>query len=922
MLLSESRPNIFNSFKADSPDDEFGKQKQNVISRLSLQKPPSRIIMLEDENDDDDERLARRRSRLLEPHPASFSSPGASSTAARRRADAAAPRGIPQAQIGEHYGNCIRLAAENKITAKNAFNLHLIDYMSEMIKKEDFASFQIASSSLDAGAKIYAGRVDAVHQETYQVLTGLGHSGNPQNEENEGNADNVDDDGDNNNKIPTHSKPEQKKKTAAHRDIIHKQLNKIRTKTLADKIDLDPLFQHQTAAYDEGGTAELRLNQLSTANASCELILDSSTPVMLRSLTTIQPTTLINITNINEFLSLILARSLNQLSICSTLQNFRFTDWDVNMNNCDLSNQMNWDTNSQSVNLLSQDNANDDDDEDNGINRFPVQDDSFCNNSIHEDINVAPVFETGKQIEVNGSSAEAAINDIGSHGLLPNIAVTENTTTATTTTADGEVFVSCLKSMLDKQYEHFGKLNDHLLGMWAGPEHWHKKAKRPKLDGAVKLNEVPDNPEGKLEHRQDENDMENVVKGKSNRNATKSKKDKVQRISYAEATKPSENRTRSGSLNRRDWPKDVLSSGVENSATSNPTVFKESYKQKANSQMNVLPSQWSRQTLYQLVNRDVTVRPNILSGRRNLTSRNNITGENTDMIGINELCAVLTDDINERPLTVNNEYEDIDGGMDQLGNHQDDDDDDDVIIPFECAFTQNAGYSDGEFGDIELISQPNKVARIEIGYARTAKMINVQRLKCAMWGFLEHTVPHVSVNIPSESPLSVASTTSAPDANILTDDPTSVNLNKNQQHQMNENIIRMDSEKMVDLPKVPGARSFSELIDSLSGRISWQMAKELSISIALNCLLHLSNEKQLYLENVNSFSDIFISQGLPSFELKLLETYTNTCDSDDRQLHWDITSGGNIPKPSNNQKRNKVHRMRPSTLDSWIIEND
>ncbi|KAH8859821.1 Condensin complex subunit 2 [Schistosoma japonicum] len=823
MLLSESRPNIFNSFKADSPDDEFGKQKQNVISRLSLQKPPSRIIMLEDENDDDDERLARRRSRLLEPHPASFSSPGASSTAARRRADAAAPRGIPQAQIGEHYGNCIRLAAENKITAKNAFNLHLIDYMSEMIKKEDFASFQIASSSLDAGAKIYAGRVDA----------------------------------------------------------------------------LDPLFQHQTAAYDEGGTAELRLNQLSTANASCELILDSSTPVMLRSLTTIQPTTLINITNINEFLSLILARSLNQLSICSTLQNFRFTDWDVNMNNCDLSNQMNWDTNSQSVNLLSQDNANDDDDEDNGINRFPVQDDSFCNNSIHEDINVAPVFETGKQIEVNGSSAEAAINDIGSHGLLPNIAVTENTTTATTTTADGEVFVSCLKSMLDKQYEHFGKLNDHLLGMWAGPEHWHKKAKRPKLDGAVKLNEVPDNPEGKLEHRQDENDMENVVKGKSNRNATKS-----------------------GSLNRRDWPKDVLSSGVENSATSNPTVFKESYKQKANSQMNVLPSQWSRQTLYQLVNRDVTVRPNILSGRRNLTSRNNITGENTDMIGINELCAVLTDDINERPLTVNNEYEDIDGGMDQLGNHQDDDDDDDVIIPFECAFTQNAGYSDGEFGDIELISQPNKVARIEIGYARTAKMINVQRLKCAMWGFLEHTVPHVSVNIPSESPLSVASTTSAPDANILTDDPTSVNLNKNQQHQMNENIIRMDSEKMVDLPKVPGARSFSELIDSLSGRISWQMAKELSISIALNCLLHLSNEKQLYLENVNSFSDIFISQGLPSFELKLLETYTNTCDSDDRQLHWDITSGGNIPKPSNNQKRNKVHRMRPSTLDSWIIEND
>lgn len=34
----------------------------------------------------------------------------------------------------------------------------------------------MASSSLDASAKIYAGRVDAVHQETYKVLTGLGRS--------------------------------------------------------------------------------------------------------------------------------------------------------------------------------------------------------------------------------------------------------------------------------------------------------------------------------------------------------------------------------------------------------------------------------------------------------------------------------------------------------------------------------------------------------------------------------------------------------------------------------------------------------------------------------------------------------------------------------------------------------------------------
>ena len=35
---------------------------------------------------------------------------------------------------------------------------------------------QVASSTLDASAKIYAGRVDAIHTETYKVLTGLGRS--------------------------------------------------------------------------------------------------------------------------------------------------------------------------------------------------------------------------------------------------------------------------------------------------------------------------------------------------------------------------------------------------------------------------------------------------------------------------------------------------------------------------------------------------------------------------------------------------------------------------------------------------------------------------------------------------------------------------------------------------------------------------
>lgn len=70
-----------------------------------------------------------------------------------------------------------------KINSKNAFGLHLIDYMQDLIKnvKEgEMTNFQIASCTLDAGAKIYAGRVDSIHTQAYKMLSGLGRTENDQ----------------------------------------------------------------------------------------------------------------------------------------------------------------------------------------------------------------------------------------------------------------------------------------------------------------------------------------------------------------------------------------------------------------------------------------------------------------------------------------------------------------------------------------------------------------------------------------------------------------------------------------------------------------------------------------------------------------------------------------------------------------------
>lgn len=49
-------------------------------------------------------------------------------------------------------------------------------YMRSLLATSEqvWVLLQVASSTLDASTKIYAGRVDAVHSEAYKVLTGLG----------------------------------------------------------------------------------------------------------------------------------------------------------------------------------------------------------------------------------------------------------------------------------------------------------------------------------------------------------------------------------------------------------------------------------------------------------------------------------------------------------------------------------------------------------------------------------------------------------------------------------------------------------------------------------------------------------------------------------------------------------------------------
>ena len=86
--------------------------------------------------------------------------------------------GLNSTQLKEHYAMCIQLCSTNKINTKNAFGLHIIDYMNQLTKnqKDGNLNFKLVSSTLDVGTKIYSNRVDSVSTQAQKVASNLHHA--------------------------------------------------------------------------------------------------------------------------------------------------------------------------------------------------------------------------------------------------------------------------------------------------------------------------------------------------------------------------------------------------------------------------------------------------------------------------------------------------------------------------------------------------------------------------------------------------------------------------------------------------------------------------------------------------------------------------------------------------------------------------
>ncbi|CAB3247756.1 unnamed protein product [Arctia plantaginis] len=142
----------------------IGGSSNSSIKRRSL-IPQKRISTVRNEecNDDDAE-----RSSLVASERAIVTSTPHQSPRRGRDTMSSSPQ-------KEHFQGCLKLYAENKITKDNAWNLQLIDFMTNMLRRHDsrMDNLQTASTVVDASARIYSFRVDAVHYDVLKMAGGL-----------------------------------------------------------------------------------------------------------------------------------------------------------------------------------------------------------------------------------------------------------------------------------------------------------------------------------------------------------------------------------------------------------------------------------------------------------------------------------------------------------------------------------------------------------------------------------------------------------------------------------------------------------------------------------------------------------------------------------------------------------------------------
>ncbi|XP_053126227.1 condensin complex subunit 2 [Hemicordylus capensis] len=677
-------------------------------------------------NDDERERKQRRRSRVVDLQ-FSTDSPLSAQSPISKQAETSLPA-IPQltnAQIADHYSTCIKLSTENKITTKNVFGLHLIDYMTEILKQKDseLTNFKVAAGTLDASAKIYAVRVDAVHADVYRVLGGLGKDAAPTGSEadqdiGEGSVDSE------NSKRPL-SKRKLLYKT------IEKNLNNINVSETDRKCEVNPMFQKTATSFDECSTAGVFLTTLHTHSYLSEVLFDASVTPLPSSAPSESPSSSpVKVADLKS----ILLQCVEKRPICPSLSGFLFTQWTS-------------ETHNESVSAL--------------LDKFRKSDQVF-------DVNAEVDSDSGDYAEDPGENdfdADAldktAGKDLGefSEKLEACRIAPGSSRKDIMPLGEEDVGSMCLHlSVNPSEYSYF---SPRTMSMWAGPEHWRFK---PRHKGDANLEKVSKRKAAKkaFEINFDE-EIEFELHFRTTRAAT----------TLAKSTLESQNKK---------------SSTLPADFHYDPDNLTRLFLKPAN-------KLWK------------TAQPGSLSRHDEEVGEYDYNNPNDT----SNFCPALQDADSDGDDPVDFVGQ---GGM------------------FEMTANPTAGAGpnaelnrglDGlnitTYGESNLLAEPQKVNKIDIQYAKTAKKMDMKRLKRTMWC-------------------------------LLTDSP------KTQMEAEKDNL-----EKSTNSSAVAGPKIFSSITQELLHRLPSMMAKNLSVPLAFACLLHLANEKNLKLEGVEDLSEVLVLQG-------------------------------------------------------------
>ncbi|KAL9823300.1 condensin complex subunit 2 isoform 2-T2 [Geothlypis trichas] len=651
------------------------------------------------DNDDERERRQRRRSRAVDSSLQGLGSPSL-------RPESWQPP-LPQwtnAQISEHYSTCIKLSTENKITTKNAFGLHLIDYMTDILKQKnsELTNFQVAAGTLDASAKIYAMRVDSVHADAFRVLGHLGKEPPP--------ARDTDSPQEDSSPAREAAKKAQPKKKQGFK-TIEQNLSNINVPEGSQRPEVDPMFQRAVASFDECSSAGIFLTGLRSRGCQSRLLFPSDIVPLPSSeslaLPSCHPVTV-------PALRALLAPCLEKRRICSSLAGFQFTKWDE-------------ESHDESVSAL--------------LERFRRSELAF-------DPNLDPDSDEGEawapsQPEFQPESPPGNGNQQEFQASGDSLGHSKRSTGAPL--GEGDIGTMSLHVSLNPgEYSYF---SPRVLSMWAGPEHWRFRPRQP--------------PPG-LE------------------------KDSRQRIPRK--------------VFELDFQEDIDFQAYFQKTKASTTLAK-SILESQNSRSTTLPADFNYdpENLGQL----------FLKAHVKLSPSLDPVGALDSEVGIEDYDYNNPNDTSNfcPALQVPDSDDDPDPaefpGQEGL-----------IPLPAHPEAPERSGINGGDGnGELELIAEPPKVQKIPIQYARTAKRMDMRRLKRNMW-------------------------------ELLTE----------------QGEEQEEAGEGADV-KVAGEKNLSELIRDLRHRLPPTMATDLSVPLAFVSLLHLANEKNLKLESTEDLSDILVRGG-------------------------------------------------------------